>query len=425
MKKLVCMLLAILMAVSMIAVASADSAPKKISLISRYAETDNITYVLKTLTDEYNALNPDKQVELELNIVPATDEVILVNAASGDIPDIMLCAFVPTIRTLASMDMICDMEELFAQAGVTDCVSDTLFAEVAAQQNTEKCWSMPSCLAIEGFWYHMDLFKQAGIEAAPTTMEEFEEDCDKLLAAGILPWAFCGCDYPVDRQIQALSERLGGPEFAIGMDNGNQNWSNETVYKAMNKLLEWNKKGYWGPGITTVDKNTMISMFNERQAAMTYYSTNGSSLFSKYENNFGEVGFFPYPTWESEGGVGKITDYPATYGWIWCVSKAAVDEAFLDWFGYVMPRYGDTALNDIQLITPFKYNEESAENVGWFAKVHLEELEKVGDTFNVLCINMPSEVYNDLRANEQLMLLGEMTPEEVCKTVDDGFIMYE
>ena len=131
MKKLLCMLLAILMVVSMIAVASADAAPKKISLISRYAETDNITYVLKTLTDEYNALNPDKQVELELNIVPATDEVILVNAASGDIPDIMLCAFVPTIRTLASMDMICDMEELFEQAGYTAGDFDDVCDEIS------------------------------------------------------------------------------------------------------------------------------------------------------------------------------------------------------------------------------------------------------------------------------------------------------
>jgi len=425
MKKLVCMILAMLFVMSMFTMASADAEGKTISLISRYAETDNITYVMKTLTDEYNALYPDKAINLELNIAPTTDDTIMVNAASNDLPDIMLCGYVDTIRTLSEMGMICDMEELFAQAGVTDCVSPTLFAEVAAQQGTEKCYSMPSCLAIEGFWYHKDLFAQAGIEAAPTTLKEFEEACDKLLAAGILPWAFCGCDYPVDRQIQAIAARIAGPEFAINLDNGKQSWQHEAVYTAMKKIVEWDQKGYWGPGITTVDKNTMVSMFNERQAAMTYYSTNGSSLFSKYENNFGEVGFFPWPSWEEEGGVGKVTDYPATYGWIWCVDKAAVDEAFLDWFAYVMPRYGETALNGVQLITPFKYSEEAAANVGWFGKLHLDELKKVENTFNVVCINMPSDVYKDLAANEQLMLLGEMTPEEVCKAVDDGYAMYK
>jgi len=90
-----------------------------------------------------------------------------------------------------------------------------------------------------------------------------------------------------------------------------------------------------------------------------------------------------------------------------------------------MPRYGETALNGVQLITPFKYSEEAAANVGWFGKLHLDELKKVENTFNVVCINMPSDVYKDLAANEQLMLLGEMTPEEVCKAVDDGYAMYK
>lgn len=38
-----------------------------------------------------------------------------------------------------------------------------------------------------GYYYNKDLFAQAGIEAPPETWEEFEADCDKLLAAGITP----------------------------------------------------------------------------------------------------------------------------------------------------------------------------------------------------------------------------------------------
>lgn len=39
----------------------------------------------------------------------------------------------------------------------------------------------------ENYYYNKDLFAQAGIEAPPETWEEFEADCDKLLAAGITP----------------------------------------------------------------------------------------------------------------------------------------------------------------------------------------------------------------------------------------------
>lgn len=48
-------------------------------------------------------------------------------------------------------------------------------------------YAIPYIRQVIGYYYNKDLFAQAGIEAPPETWEEFEADCDKLLAAGITP----------------------------------------------------------------------------------------------------------------------------------------------------------------------------------------------------------------------------------------------
>ncbi|MDO4614851.1 MAG: extracellular solute-binding protein [Lachnospiraceae bacterium] len=50
-----------------------------------------------------------------------------------------------------------------------------------------KIYGIPYSRQIIGYYYNKELFAQAGIEAAPTTWEEFFDVCDKLLAAGITP----------------------------------------------------------------------------------------------------------------------------------------------------------------------------------------------------------------------------------------------
>ena len=52
-----------------------------------------------------------------------------------------------------------------------------------------KTYGLPFSYGIEGFWYNKDLFKQAGIDAPPTTLDELNSDVTKLKGAGIVPIA--------------------------------------------------------------------------------------------------------------------------------------------------------------------------------------------------------------------------------------------
>jgi raffinose/stachyose/melibiose transport system substrate-binding protein len=54
-------------------------------------------------------------------------------------------------------------------------------------QTNGKWYGVPYDLHVVGFWYRKDLFQQAGITAAPTTIAELESDDAKLRAHGIQP----------------------------------------------------------------------------------------------------------------------------------------------------------------------------------------------------------------------------------------------
>jgi len=70
----------------------------------------------------------------------------------------------------------------------------TIGGAAAGWQVNGKQYGVPFSLGVVGFWYNKDLFKKAGISAAPTTWTAFMADIAKLKAAGIAPLSVGGQD---------------------------------------------------------------------------------------------------------------------------------------------------------------------------------------------------------------------------------------
>lgn len=80
------------------------------------------------------------------------------------------------------------------EAGLTKDISEAsaetiakLGGSVAGWQVDGQTYALPFSVGVVGFWYNKALFEQAGITAAPTTIDEFNAAIDKLKAAGIDP----------------------------------------------------------------------------------------------------------------------------------------------------------------------------------------------------------------------------------------------
>lgn len=85
---------------------------------------------------------------------------------------------------------------------ITDKISDTVKKQMSSSLDSMsydgKVYGVPVAAQPGGIWYSKDLFKQAGIDAEPTTFSELKTDVQKLRSAGIDPIALGGKDaWPV------------------------------------------------------------------------------------------------------------------------------------------------------------------------------------------------------------------------------------
>ena len=169
---------------------------------------------------------------------------------------------------------------------------------------TEELYDLPLGQNIEGFWYNKELFAQAGIETPPVTWDEMLADADKLMEAGIQPFAVGGADqWPATRWLNAYVMRKGGVDFMDKAYAGEVKYTDDVLVEAAAAFQDMVNKGYFGEGATTVDYNTAANMIMAGEAAMLY---NGSWYVGQLNSDTNPagadgVGFLNIP--EVEGGV--------------------------------------------------------------------------------------------------------------------------
>jgi raffinose/stachyose/melibiose transport system substrate-binding protein len=244
---------------------------------------------------------------------------------------------------------------------------------------------------------------------APTTIEEFEAVCEALLAKGYQPIGLGGKEYPFTRYFINLVQRQKGTEFANALDVGTASWEDPACVNAVNMINDWENRGFFGRGVTTVDNMTSINMFAEKQCAILYSATNVMSILSQHEDLVDELGFFPFPT--IEGGAGKASDFVTTYGIAWGLSAVKYDAQIQDWLTYVFAHYGDGAQSDVGMIPPYATTEAAQSNY-WIdlARSAIDQSE-AGFTY---LGHTPLVALLEIIGNTQLVLLDEMSAEDFC-----------
>ena len=141
--------------------------------------------------------------------------------------------------------------------------------------------------------YRKDIFEKAGIKDAPTTWEEFEEDCQKIADQGEIPVIVGGSDaWQLMRYLSFSPWRVTGPEFIEGYQAGTDSFSdNESAKYAVNLLSDLGTKGYFEPGFASVDFTSACNLFFGGSGAIFYTGSGQISLAEEMYDN-GELGFF-------------------------------------------------------------------------------------------------------------------------------------
>lgn len=283
-------------------------------------ETDNITSeIWQNMIDSFEADNPDIKVEKVLATGSDRQAFWKIMLSSGNFPDIVLEA-----EQLATMDGI------FTE--VPQDIQD-LFDESTLAQYNGKTITVPSLRQYKmQAYYNKSVFEQLNLKE-PTTWEEFQNVCQTIKDAGMVPlicggtgdiWA-TGEPFWIAEGDTALLSKY--PDFNKGMKDGTNNWNNETTVNVLKQWQDMVNKGYYYEGAMSLSYSQAAEEFKKGTAAMMIDGSWAAAGLDSEKNE--DFGVFAVPTMDGS----KVTVADCSY---WGVSEASKNkEAAFKFIKYV------------------------------------------------------------------------------------------
>ena len=149
--------------------------------------TDSKAATIAAIVDEFNASHAG-EIKVIIEDQPDYDaytEALRTRFAANQVPDIFTYKPGPSSDLYLESDKVVDLTPYLEAGWKENFTSSTLAITDYDGQNK----GIPYEIAVAPIWYNEDLFKEAGIDKFPTTMDEFWTACDKLKAKGIYPTA--------------------------------------------------------------------------------------------------------------------------------------------------------------------------------------------------------------------------------------------
>ena len=194
-----------------------------------------------------------------------------------------------------------------------DSIDKDSLAGVMADENGN-FYALGMSMSISGLIYNKDCFEKAGIDKLPTNMDELEEACKKLKDAGITPFALAAKETWVLGQVAThfmIDKDKTAAETVDAIKSGETafadmpNWEN--LYKFLDLAVEY------GPDKPLeVDWETSENMLANGDAAMIHMGDWCQSTLDSF-NPDANLAFLPFPVGAGEDDATVLSSCNWTY----------------------------------------------------------------------------------------------------------------
>ncbi len=320
--------------------------------------------------------------------------------AADDLPDVIVTGGYNII------DMFKD--KLVDLTPYVDAEWSDFMSEVGKTVNSRdgKLYAIPYVRQVMGYYYNTELFEKAGITEPPKTWDEFFEDCDKLLDAGITP---------------------------ISMDTGDSGWCSSLLLGAIIGRTEEGEKymntiqpeSYSTPELIEAAGmvQTMFQKYTTANAIGGEYAEAANNFWNEktaiVANGPWMVKRFFNPEYCAEGFGEKIAvaQYPegvmynsAQTGWSIAAKTPEKIEASLEFVRFMTNEEGQRRLLELSGETP-DCNIESADTFD----LVIETIDLAADckrSINDFQSLWHASVVDEISVQYPLLADGSITPEE-------------
>ena len=190
-----------------------------------------------------------------------------------------------------------DITDLVDKYGLRDLYTEASLAQCTYE---DKIYALPvKNDSVAVFFYDKALWAEKGYEV-PTTIEELEALCDKMVEDGITPFALANsAAWTGSMYYMYLVARYGGPEVISSIYAGEESFVNDACIYAGTKIEEWVDKGYFPDGVNslTPDNGDDRALLYTGEAGMMLHGTwQIASIKTENPDFYANMGCFAFPT---------------------------------------------------------------------------------------------------------------------------------
>ena len=253
----------------------------------------------KDIVEPFNAQS--KTTEVEVTIQANRWDATRTALAGGTGPDLIGTPGPTFAAQLARAGYLVSMDEFAAQNNWKD-----LFLPWALNMGKVdgKLYSVPMEVETLVLYYNKTIFEEKGW-TPPTTMDELFALCEKIKAAGLIPFAHANAEYRGANEwyVGEFLNHVAGPDKVYQALTGKLPWTDEAFVKAIDRLNEVQQNGWFMGGL---DRYYTLT-FAERDAALasgkavmniegTWFLGSAMTIFGKENNSPYEWDWVPVPS---------------------------------------------------------------------------------------------------------------------------------
>jgi raffinose/stachyose/melibiose transport system substrate-binding protein len=372
--------------------------------------------IVEQINDEFKKAHPGAEFATESYPDQPYQQKIKIYATAKQLPDVfkfwsVTSLFKPLINAgfLATLDRA-DFESLGYLPGALD--SNTY---------NGKLYGIPVSTDFWVIYYNKKLFKEAGVEHVPTTLDELYALIPRFKAKGIIPMTTDGKDaWPLsitfDQLVWRISGEKGLPRQAL---ERKIKFTDQVFVQAARELQQLVKSGLFQDDLMVSDYGAARNLFGQGKAAMFLMGSweLGLGADQAFSAEFrANVDAMKFPS--VKGGKGQIDDLMAWYGGNYVISASsknlALDKQYLMFYAKRFPElaWDKQATLPAQIV-------KARPNDTPVAKTILRIISEARATSGTPALDLSTPRFKDDHENAiRELCSGLITPEAFVKKLD-------
>lgn len=235
-----------------------------ITVLTRYAGSDPQAPWLKKMMEEFVKIHPNVTFQDDSVADEAAYNNKLKTAiATGNLPNMWMQYGSASLVRYAENGLLMDMSFLLEDEEFTEGLTDkTLSSFDLSSYGIDGIYALPFAKQPAVIFYNKDLFKQAGIDETPETMDDMFAAIEKLNAAGITPMGMGAKDsWRLGHLFNCIAYRQAGVDTFKNIGARSAKWTDPEVVETLETLKEFKDKGAFEENFEGIDWSTESANF--------------------------------------------------------------------------------------------------------------------------------------------------------------------